>query len=139
MTEDQNISLPPNDIQPLLEVTDYSIYYFYSLIIISVIILIFLLYLLFLVVKKLRDPQIKERQKHINILKELNFIESPKESAYLITLYGRKVANSERSKKILEELNSKLMPYKYIKEEKKIPADVINYFHVFMEIIETEG
>jgi len=138
MREDQNISLPPNDIQPLFEITDYSIYYFSGLVIILTVIFVFLLYLLFLVIKKIKDPEKKQKARYIAIIKDLDWGSSPKESAYLVTLYGRKLANTERSKKLLEEINEKLVSYKYIKHTKRVPIEIRNYVQLFLDVVESE-
>lgn len=100
-----------NDIKPLVQIPDYSIYFYYALILLGILLSIFIFYFIYLYIKKRRNSQHKEYYK---ILQNIQF-SNPKQDAYTITFYGRLLATEPRSKQLMEELWHSLKQYKYKK------------------------
>lgn len=71
------------------------------------------------------------------MLKSVN-IENSRESAYKITELGRKLADSERSKRVLDELIIILNNYKYRREIEPFADEVLAKFQIFLEVLESE-
>lgn len=115
-----------NDIKPLYDIPDYSIYIYYFLIFSGVTLSLFTLYYILSYFYKKRYSQEKL---YFKKLKELSF-QNPKQDAYTISFYARKLAKDERSLKLFEELEDSLLEYKYkkntppnISKESKIKLD----------------
>ena len=101
-----------HDIKPLVEVPDYSFYFFYGLILVACVIFTLLAYYLY---KYLKNKKQNVRKEYYKSLKNNNFTNS-KKSAYDITKYGTLLARSDREKQLLNDLVSKLEEYKYKKD-----------------------
>ena len=102
-----------HDIKPLIEIQEYSFYYFSALIALAVLILIGLLYLGWRWFANRNKFDI--RAEHLALLKKIDF-NNAKSDAYKITLYGATFKNdSERHERAYQELVEKLEDYKYKK------------------------
>ena len=101
-----------HDIKPIVQIPDYSIYFYYALITIGILLILFCIYLLYNYFQKRKNSQLK---KYYKILKDIQFT-NPKEDAYTITTYGRLLATEERSQKLMDELWESLHEYKYKKD-----------------------
>lgn len=129
----QMVDIPVNDIHPLVEVPDNSLYYFFGFAGVSIIALVILLFYLFKMTKK----------KRINIRKikyeELENIDwsNPKKAAYTISEAGRFFANdNERCQKAYENLFERLEPYKYAPSVHDIDSETVGYYRMYLEIID---
>lgn len=122
-----------NDIKPLVQIPDYSVYLYYALISIGVLLILFCIYFLYNYLKKRKNSKAKQYYK---ILKNIQF-NDPKKDAYTITTYGRLLATDERSQKLMDELWESLQLYKY---KKDIPKDFTKEtkakFTTFMESLD---
>ncbi|MCV6607112.1 MAG: hypothetical protein OIF32_02775, partial [Campylobacterales bacterium] len=76
-----------------------------------------------------------KRETYLQILKDVDLTNS-KESAYLITKYGRLLVKEESEKKLLEDLIVKLEEYKYRKDVKELSQDLENQYRVFLGAID---
>ena len=118
------------DIKPLLEIPDIG-YYFYF----EIFILIILLIVLFLIFFKYKNLFLKRKEdknrEYFKQLKSINWNNS-KESAYELTLLGRKLAKDEASIKIYNQLLLLLEPYKYKKEVPLVDEETIDLYYLFL-------
>jgi len=122
-----------HDIKPLVQIPDYSIYFYYALITLGIVFTLFCIYLLYNYFQKRKNSKAKEYYK---ILKNIQF-NNPKKDAYTITNYGRLLATEERSKKLLEDLWESLQEYKYKKDvPKTFSKDIKAKFTTFMDSLD---
>jgi len=122
-----------HDIKPLVQIPDYSIYFYYAFIIIGILVSLFCIYLVYNYFYKRKNSQAKEYYK---ILKNIQF-NNPKQDAYTITTYSRLLATDERSQKLLDELLESLQPYKYKKNvPKNFTKEIEAKFTTFMDSLD---
>ncbi len=123
--------IPIKDIKPLVEIPDYSIFIFIFLIVLSTFILIALMIFL---VKYFKNRKENLKKRYLRVLNELD-LNNPKESAYLITKYGRLLVFDDRSRQIFETLEEKLQTYKYKKSVDNFDDEVQKYYTLFLEVL----
>ena len=122
-----------NDIKPIVKIPDFSIYIYYGLFFILFLFMSTLLFLLYKYFQK--KPKTKERE-YYEKLKSVDFTK-PKETAYLISKFGRLLAIEERQTLLIEELNDALKAYKYKKDiSLQITDNIKTKFHIFMESLD---
>jgi len=121
-----------NDIKPLVDIVDYSFYLYYGLILFGIMSLCVVIYFIY---KYMTNKEKNIRKYYFEILDNLDFNQS-KQSAYIITKYGEKLAVTQREKQLLHELVNKLKPYKYKKEVAYFNDDVKNSFKLFMDSLD---
>jgi hypothetical protein len=123
-----------HDIKPLIEIQEYSFYYFMGLVSLAIVVLLGLLYLLY---KWFRNRnKFNIRAENFKRLKGIDF-SSAKESAYKITLYGATFKeDSERHTKVYEELVSLLEEYKYKKEVAALSDAVKHKYEIYLGLID---
>ena len=121
-----------HDIKELENIPDNSIFIF-SILIFAGIILI--LTIIFLFIKYFKNKKLSDRKTYFNILKNIDFDDS-KKAAYTITKYSRLIANSDREKKLANELIEELRIFKYKKNVKNIDKLTKAKYSTFMEILD---
>ena len=121
-----------HDIKELENIPDNSIFIF-SILIFAGIILI--LAIIFLFIKYFKNRKVSDRKTYFNILKNIDFDDS-KKAAYTITKYSRLIANSDREKKLANELIEELRIFKYKKNVKNIDKLTKAKYSTFMEILD---
>lgn len=126
-------NIPINDIAPLIEIHDYSFYYFIALVVLVVtLVAAGVLALL----KQMRKRQVSIRKEMFHTLREVEFSD-PKRAAYTISEIGRFFASdNERTHKAYQNLFDRLEPYKYAPRVEMIDAETIGYFRLYLEIID---
>ena len=123
-----------HDIKPLMEIQEYSFYYFLALLSLATVIVLGLLYLLFRWFRNRNKFNI--RAEHLKLLKSVNF-DSPKESAYKMTLYGATFKeDSERHMKAYDELVALLEEYKYKKTVDSFDDAVKHKYEIYLGLID---
>lgn len=124
-----------NDIKPIVKIPDLSIYIYYTLFIVAFLLLVVIIFYLYKFFKK--KPKTIE-QKYYEKLQHINF-ENSKQSAYLISKYGKLLVKEERQIRLFEELNEELEVYKYKKEITiQISEKIKTKFHIFMESLDVK-
>jgi len=78
---------------------------------------------LFYFYKKRVQKNRKDEAYYLNILLHANFY-NVKQSAYLFTYYGRRLAKTKEQKEELERIISQLFAYKYQKKSLQIPQEL---------------
>jgi hypothetical protein len=126
-------NIPINDIAPLVEIHDYSLYYFIALLLISAA-LIGAGFLALL--KQLRKRKRSIRKEKFNDLSTIDFSD-PKRAAYTITELGRHFSSdNERTEKAYHNLFERLAPYKYAPKVEMIDEETLGYYRLYLEIID---
>lgn len=122
-----------HDIKPIVEIPSYSFYIYLLLITLAAVSAVLIIYFTYNYFKNKKN--VDERE-YLKILKDLDF-EDPKKTAYTISIYGWKLAKSERQIRLMEELNHNLEEFKYKKDiDKKIPLNIKSQFDRFMESLD---
>lgn len=125
--------IPLNDIQPLVEVPDYSIYLFAGVMIAS---LVLIAGGFFFILKKIRSRHSGERQKAYRRLESIDWSD-PKRAAYTISSTGLRFASdNERTAKAYQNLFERLEPYKYAPKVEPIDDETIGYYRLYLEMID---
>lgn len=128
----QNFDIPLHDIKTIVEVQEYSFYYFLSITVLVSLLLLGGAYLLYKWFRKRNAFSI--RKEHFRLMNELSFLDA-KKSAYAITFYGATFKNdSPRHSEMYKNLTSRLEIYKYKKEVENIDKDTLGYFELFKEM-----
>jgi len=123
-----------HDIKPLMEIQEYSFYYFLALVSLAVVITLGLLYLLFRWFKNRNKFNI--RAENLKLLKTIKFTD-PKKNAYDITFYGATFKDdSERHLKAFLELVEALEEYKYKKSVASFNEDVKHKHELYLGLID---
>ena len=130
----QTQEIPLHDIKPLLEIEDYSFYYFIGLLGVITIIVVGGLYLLYKYfhAKKRFDL----RKKHYKLLQNVDLHET-KKAAYKLTEYGATFANdSQRHQKTYHDMLEKLEKYKYKKSVDAFDSETVRIIELYRGMID---
>jgi len=129
----KDLNIPLNDIAPLVEIPDYSLYYFIVVVIITIAVSLALILAL---LKQIRKRRINVRREQFKTLSAIDFSDS-KRAAYTISELGRVFAHdNERTEKAYHNLFERLAPYKYAPKVEKIDEETIGYYRLYLEIID---
>jgi hypothetical protein len=129
----KDLNIPLNDIAPLVEIPDYSLYYFIAVVLIGVALSLALILAL---LKQMRKRKINVRREHFKALSSIDFSD-PKRAAYTISELGRVFASdNERTDKVYHNLFERLAPYKYAPRVDMIDEETIGYYRLYLEIID---
>ena len=131
---EQSYDIPLHDIKPIVEIAEYSLYYFLGISFIVAVLILGALYLIYRWLKK-RD-RYNKRADHLKILNSLD-LTMTKESAYALTLYGATFRDdSPRHKEMYDNLMRRLEEYKYKKEVSLFDGEVIGYIELYKGMID---
>ncbi len=125
--------IPLHDIKPLVEVPDNSLLYLVLLGIFAALVLGLLVFWLWRAYKE--SKKINLRKHHLEMLQTVN-LDNAKQAAYEISAYGKLLAQSEREKEMLEDLDSRLSSYKYKKEVDSLDEETRAYYQLFLEVLD---
>jgi hypothetical protein len=130
----QNYDIPLHDIKPIVDVHEYSLYYFLGAIGIALILLCGIVYLLYIWYKKRKT--FNTRVYHAKLLKELDLSET-KKSAYAISSYGYIFKeDSPRHSEMFKNLSERLEEYKYKKEVDKFDDETLGYIELYKGMLD---
>jgi len=123
-----------HDIKPLLEVQEYSLYYFIFAIVFGAIFLFGAFFLLWRWYKNRKKVNI--RLEHFEEIKKLNLSDT-KQSAYALTHYGATFRDdSPRHSEMYKNLTTRLEKYKYKKEVEPFDSEVTGYIELYKGMID---
>ena len=126
--------IPLHDIKPLIEIHEYSMYYFIGVCIVGTLIILGFIYLAYKWYKN--KKRFNKRAEYYKLLNTIDY-SNPKKAAYDLTLYGALFQDdSERHQKAYENMLEKLQKYKYKKNVEKFDADTIHYVDLFKGMID---
>ncbi len=129
----RDANIPINDIAPLVEIHDYSFYYFLGVVIL---IAVGVATLVLAGMKQLKKRQHTERKVMIDKLKSVD-LSDPKHAAYAISEIGRFFEHdNERTHKAYRNLFERLEPYKYAPTVDPIDEETLGYYRLYLEIID---
>jgi flagellar biosynthesis/type III secretory pathway M-ring protein FliF/YscJ len=129
---EKNFDIPLHDIKPIVEVQEYSLYYFILLVAVALFLVVALSYLVYKYWKK--KSAYNKRKDDKKILDTLSF-ENPKETAYAITLYGATFSqDSARHQEMYQNLLGRLEKYKYKKIVESIDEETRSYYQLYKEM-----
>ena len=132
VTKTPDIAL--HDIKPLVEIDDYSVYYFFGLIGIVVVVVLAIGFFAWKYYRSRNSYSI--RKEHSRILHNIDF-SHPKKAAYSITKYGYTFSNDDdRHHETYDNLLSRLAPYKYKKSVDEIDSETKGYFNIYLGMID---
>ena len=100
-----------NDIKDIVQIPDYSIFYFIAILLLFSIILIFLFIKLY---KYFFNQDKRNRKKYLSKLEEID-LNNTKKASYQISKYSRLLVTNDENKILCDKLNTKLEDYKYKK------------------------
>lgn len=121
-----------HDIQPILEVEEFSIYYFSVIVIIAILLICYLVYKIIMWIKS-RNKYNKRKSDKYNL--ENIDLANTKEAAYAIGLYGFIFKDdSQRHNEIYTTLQEHLENYKYKKQVEHFDDKTLNYYDIYKEM-----
>lgn len=127
------VDIPVNDIAPLVEVHDYSIYLFGGSVTIALAVTVSLI---LFILKKWRSRRVSERKLAYQAFASID-LRDPKRAAYRISELGRIFAgDNERTEKAYHNLFERLEPYKYAPTVESIDEETLGYYRLYLEIID---
>ncbi|BBG66465.1 hypothetical protein NNO_1762 [Hydrogenimonas sp.] len=123
--------IPIHDIKPLLPIPDVSIYFFVLLVATGVVAAAAVALYLRRTWRRRRkvDPRIAWLEK----LERIDF-DDPKRAAYIMTRYGRLLAEDKRREEIFSQLVPKLERYKYRKDVPPLDEETKRFMRLFVEM-----
>jgi len=130
----QNFDIPLHDIKPIIEVQEYSLYYFIGLIVLGAFLFFGALFLLYKWYQKRNLFNI--RVEHKKLINAIDFKET-KKAAYAFTLYGLTFKDdSPRHTEMYRNLTERLDEYKYKKDVDVFDSEVLSYIELYKEMLD---
>jgi len=129
----QPTTLKLHDIKPLVEINDYSFYYFLAL---SALVVVLLSGAFFIILKWFKQRKKENtRKEHLQILHSIDLQSDPKKAAYMLTKYGATFKDDDaRHKEMYENMIKKLQKYKYRKEVEPFDKETISIIELYKDI-----
>ncbi len=123
--------IPIHDIKPLMPIPDISLYIFSALVAAGLLAAAVVAMFLWRLWRRGRkaDPRIAWLRK----LDSIDFSDA-KRSAYIMTRYGRLLAEDKRRREILSQLLPRLECYKYKKEVPPLDEETKRFMKLFIEM-----
>lgn len=130
----QSLDIPLHDIKPLIEIQEYSLYYFLG---VSFVALVIFLAFLYLLVRYFRNRnKFNLRAHNLSLLKAIDRANA-KQAAYDITLYGATFKDdSPRHAKAYSALVDSLESYKYKKAVDSFSDETMHNLDIYMDMID---
>ena len=129
---EKNFDIPLHDIKPIVEVQEYSLYYFILFIALGLFFLFALSYLFYKYWKK--KKRYNKRAEDKKALENISF-DDPKAAAYALTAYGATFSrDSARHQQMYQNLLERLENFKYKKRVESIDEETISYYQLYKEM-----
>lgn len=130
----QNYDIPLNDIKPLVEIHEYSLYYTLTLAFIASILFLALIFFLYRWFKN--RNRFNLRKEHYKLFCEID-LDDTKSAAYQITAYGYTFKNdSSRHQEMYQNLTERLENYKYKKAVERFDDEIKGYIDLYKGMID---
>lgn len=134
MDKNQQFDIPLHDIKPIVDVQEYSFYYFLGVVGVSVLLACGILYLLYIWYKKRNAFNI--RTHHAKLINELDLSDT-KNSAYAITSYCFTFKDdSPRHVEMYKNLSERLESYKYKKSVDAFDDETLGYIELYKGMLD---
>lgn len=126
--------IPLHDIKPLIDIQEYSIYYFVAIVTVVAIILMGTIYLLYRYFKN--RNKYNKRKEHFSLLVTLD-LNNTKQSAYDLTHYGATFKNdTPRHLKHYDLMVEKLEKYKYKKSVESFDEETLHQIEIYKGMLD---
>lgn len=123
-----------HDIKPLVEIQEYSLYYFLGVVVAVILLVAGILYLLYKWYKKRKAFSL--RVHHAKLLNSLDLSDT-KKSAYAISSYGFTFKDdSQRHSEMYKNLSDRLESYKYKKNVEKFDSETLGYIDLYKGMLD---
>jgi polyhydroxyalkanoate synthesis regulator protein len=131
---DQSIQLKLHDIKPIVEVKDYSFFYFSALTFTVVVLLFGFIYL---AIKWYRNrKKYNKRKEAYKTLLDIDLGDT-KKAAYALTSIGATFKDdTPRNQEMYQNMINRLENYKYKKEVKELDDETKSYIELYKEMID---
>ena len=130
----QNNKIPLHDIKSLLEIQDYSFYYFLGVVSLLLVLVLAVSYLLY---RYFKNKKIFNIRKHHHQLLNSIDINETKKAAYELTQYGATFKDdSERNLKTFHDLIDRLEKYKYKKSVEAFDSEALRVIELYRGMID---
>ena len=134
MPPKQHYDIPLHDIKPIVEVQEYSFYYFLGAVGIAIILACGVSYLLYFWYKK--RNAFNERKYNLKQINSLD-LNDTKNSAYALTSYGYIFKDdSPRHVEMFRNLSERLESYKYKKSVEVFDEDTLGYIELYKGMLD---
>lgn len=133
-TPEKTYDVPLNDIKTIVEVNEYSFYYFMGLSIVTLLVFGGLLYLVYKWLQK-RNAY-NQRKEHLELLNSID-LNDTKNAAYSISKYGVTFANDgERQSGMYKNISARLEQFKYKKDVDSFDKETLAYVELYKGMID---
>ena len=123
-----------HDIKPIVDVEEYSFYYFLGVSALLILLICGVSYLIYVWYKKRNSFNI--RKEHFKLMDSLDLSDA-KHSAYAITNYGATFKDdSERHQEMYNNIINRLEKYKYKKEVDDFDSETLSYIELYKGMID---
>ncbi|MBA1437809.1 MAG: hypothetical protein FAF05_02280 [Epsilonproteobacteria bacterium] len=130
----QTIDIPLHDIKPLVEIQEYSLYYFIALVVLGVVVLMALGYLFYRYFQT--KKRYNQRKEHKKMIEQID-LQNTKRAAYDLTYYGTTFADdSPRHRKYYDLMVEHLAPYKYKKNVEDFDDETLRHIGNYKEMLD---
>jgi hypothetical protein len=125
--------IPLHDIKPLVEVPDNSLIYAGIAVFVFAVVVILAAVWIYRHFAKAKEEDLRK-----SYLQKIHKVDTgnAKQAAYEISSYGRFLAQSERAKDMLDNLDQRLSKYKYKKEVEALDDETLGYYKLFLEVLD---
>ena len=132
--QEKSYDIPLHDIKPIIDVEEYSLYYFLGAIGVAIVLVFGLSYLLYIWYKKRTSFNL--RAHNAKLLHELD-LQDTKNAAYAISSYAYIFKDdSPRHTEMFNNLSTRLQEYKYQKNVDKFDDEVLGYIELYKGMID---
>jgi len=130
----QQFDIPLHDIKPIVDVHEYSFYYFLGAVGGAILLACGIFYLLYVWYKKRNAFNL--RKHHLKLLDTLDLSDT-KNSAYAISSYGFTFKDdSPRHVEMFNNLSQRLEDYKYKKNVEKFDDETLGYIELYKGMLD---
>lgn len=125
--------IPLHDIKPLVEVPDNSMIYLSIIAFVAVLVVIAVGIWVWTFLRRSKAQNMRKLY-----LQKIHTVDTgnAKQAAYEISSYGRLLADDDRAKSMLENLDNRLSQYKYKKEVGALDDETLGYYKLFLEVLD---
>lgn len=130
---EQSYDIPLNDIKTIVEIQEYSLYYFLALSLVALVLVCVVIYFLYKWFKN--KNAYNQRKEYFKLFDTLDFSDA-KKSAYSVTKYISIFKDdSPKHNELYDLIIKKLESHKYKKDVDKLDADTLKMIQEYKEMI----
>lgn len=132
---DKSFDIPLHDIKPIVDITEYSLYYFIGISVAGIVLACGISYILYKWFVKRKVYNI--RKEHHKLINQID-LNDTKNAAYALTMYGATFKNDgQRQTEMFQTIIQKLEKYKYKKTiDEKFDSETLGYIELYKEMLD---